>query len=254
MALPQEDSRRTRKVRSRRKPRDRSEQGRRTAVARRARATEGETVVGRVLRFNRGGLIMNTDPNFIPRSELARKRVGDLAPFVGHIIRAKVINGKGGEGSLVLSPRAYFRDQLSELREGSRRMARIRKVTSNTVQVELGGVPAFLELGSGESPNQYREGATLMVTVYRVDVNAERATVAKRLARRRARAARRGRAVTRNPSRPHLRRSDRSGTPTRSRDGGTVGSDRALGRRLTDSGSAPKRRARGTIGVTAGSD
>jgi len=114
-----------------------------------------EVVEGPVIEVVKGGLIIDIGlRGFLPASLVELRRVRDLAPYVGKVVQAKIIELDKNRNNVVLSRRAYLeetqkeaRDEfLANLRPGEVRRGVVSSVVSFGAFVDLGGMDGLIHV------------------------------------------------------------------------------------------------------------
>ena len=115
----------------------------------------GTPVTGQVIEVVKGGLIVDIGlRGFMPASLVEQRRVGDLQPYIGREIHAKIIELDKNRNNVVLSRRAWLDETQIEQREaflGNLKPGEIRSgVVSSVVHfgafVDLGGMDGLVHV------------------------------------------------------------------------------------------------------------
>ena len=78
---------------------------------------EGDVVTGKVLRKIKGGLLIDIGvPVFLPASQIAIRRVGDVSEFVGKDLECKIIKIDEPRMNIVVSRRKLLEERRDELK------------------------------------------------------------------------------------------------------------------------------------------
>ncbi len=120
-----------------------------------AKKEADEVVEGPVIEVVKGGLIVDIGlRGFLPASLVELRRVRDLAPYIGTIVQAKIIELDKNRNNVVLSRRAFLeenqketRDQfLNNLKVGEVREGTVSSVVSFGAFVDLGGMDGLIHV------------------------------------------------------------------------------------------------------------
>jgi len=120
-----------------------------------AKKEADEVVSGPVIEVVKGGLIVDIGlRGFLPASLVELRRVRDLAPYIGTLVHAKIIELDKNRNNVVLSRRAYLeenqketRDQfLTNLKVGEIREGTVSSVVSFGAFVDLGGMDGLIHV------------------------------------------------------------------------------------------------------------
>ncbi len=116
---------------------------------------EGDVVNGRVMRKIKGGLLIDIGvPVFLPASQIAIRRVGDVAEFVGHDLECKIIKIDEPRMNIVVSRRKLLEERrdemksslLSEIELSQVRKGIVKNITDFGAFVDLGGIDGLLHI------------------------------------------------------------------------------------------------------------
>ena len=146
-------------------------------------------VEGTIIETVKGGLIVDIGlRGFLPASLVEMRRVRDLAPYIGHTIKAKILELDKNRNNVVLSRRQYLEETQSEVREAF--MNQLKKgqicegVVSSIVQfgafVDLGGVDGLIHVSElswkhiDHPSDVVKVGQKVTVEVLDIDVERER--------------------------------------------------------------------------------
>ncbi len=146
-----------------------------------------EVVEGPVIEVVKGGLIIDIGlRGFLPTSLVELRRVRDLAPYVGKVVQAKIIELDKNRNNVVLSRRAYLeetqkeaRDEfLANLRPGEVRRGVVSSVVSFGAFVDLGGMDGLIHVSELSWKHVDHPGSVVQVgdevTVQVLDVDFDR--------------------------------------------------------------------------------
>jgi len=146
-----------------------------------------EVVEGPVIEVVKGGLIIDIGlRGFLPASLVELRRVRDLAPYVGKVVQAKIIELDKNRNNVVLSRRAYLeetqkeaRDEfLANLRPGEVRRGVVSSVVSFGAFVDLGGMDGLIHVSELSWKHVDHPGSVVQVgdevTVQVLDVDFDR--------------------------------------------------------------------------------
>jgi len=144
-------------------------------------------VEGPVIEVVKGGLIVDIGlRGFLPASLVELRRVRDLAPYVGKVVQAKIIELDKNRNNVVLSRRAYLEETqkesrdsfLTNLRPGEIREGTVSSVVSFGAFVDLGGMDGLIHVSELSWKHVDHPGAVVSVgdpvTVQVLDVDFER--------------------------------------------------------------------------------
>ncbi|NRA75602.1 MAG: 30S ribosomal protein S1, partial [Planctomycetes bacterium] len=116
---------------------------------------EGDVVTGRVMRKIKGGLLIDIGvPVFLPASQIAIRRVGDVAEFVGRDLECKIIKIDEPRMNIVVSRRKLLEERRDEMKSnllGEIELSQVRKgivknITDFGAFVDLGGIDGLLHI------------------------------------------------------------------------------------------------------------
>ncbi|MFW6157783.1 MAG: 30S ribosomal protein S1 [Planctomycetota bacterium] len=116
---------------------------------------EGDVVTGRVMRKIKGGLLVDIGvPVFLPASQVAIRRSGDIAQWVGREIKCKIIKIDKGRRNIVVSRRRVIEEKrekmkeelMKELEVGQLRKGEVKNITDFGAFVDLGGIDGLLHI------------------------------------------------------------------------------------------------------------
>ncbi|HVL82547.1 MAG TPA: 30S ribosomal protein S1 [Actinomycetota bacterium] len=119
------------------------------------RKNAGEVVRGRVIEVVKGGLIVDIGlRGFLPASLVDIRRVGDLNPFVGQELEAKIIELDRNRNNVVLSRRAWLEETqretrhelLDSLKKGEQRTGKVSSIVKFGAFVDLGGIDGLVHV------------------------------------------------------------------------------------------------------------
>jgi len=144
-------------------------------------------VEGPVIEVVKGGLIVDIGlRGFLPASLVELRRVRDLAPYVGKMVQAKIIELDKNRNNVVLSRRAYLEETQKESRDsflvnlkpGEIRSGVVSSVVSFGAFVDLGGMDGLIHVSELSWKHVDHPGAVVAVgdpvTVQVLDVDFER--------------------------------------------------------------------------------
>ena len=108
---------------------------------------EGDVVTGRVLRKIKGGLLIDIGvPVFLPASQIAIRRVGDVSEFVGKDLECKIIKIDEPRMNIVVSRRKLLEERRDELKSNLMTEIELDQVRKGTVK-NITDFGAFVDLG-----------------------------------------------------------------------------------------------------------
>jgi len=116
---------------------------------------EGDIVTGRVSRKIKGGLLLDIGvPVFLPASQIAIRRVGDVSEFLGRDLECKIIKIDEPRMNIVVSRRKLLEEKremqkstlLSEIEVGQVRKGQVKNITDFGAFVDLGGIDGLLHI------------------------------------------------------------------------------------------------------------
>ena len=116
---------------------------------------EGDIVTGRVSRKIKGGLLLDIGvPVFLPASQIAIRRVGDVTEFLGRDLECKIIKIDEPRMNIVVSRRKLLEEKresekstlLSEIEIGQVRKGQVKNITDFGAFVDLGGIDGLLHI------------------------------------------------------------------------------------------------------------
>jgi small subunit ribosomal protein S1 len=117
--------------------------------------TRNQPIAGTVMEAVKGGVVVDIGIRaFLPASQLDVVHIDDLASWAGRSIEAMVVEADRATDKVVLSRRAFLRQQdrqranelVSSLEPGQVRRGRVATVTDFGAFVDLGGVRGLLHL------------------------------------------------------------------------------------------------------------
>ncbi|OUU23576.1 MAG: bifunctional 4-hydroxy-3-methylbut-2-enyl diphosphate reductase/30S ribosomal protein S1 [Planctomycetia bacterium TMED53] len=150
---------------------------------------EGDVVTGRVLRKIKGGLLIDIGvPVFLPASQIAIRRVGDVSEFVGKDLECKIIKIDEPRMNIVVSRRKLLEERRDELKSNLMteieldqvRKGIVKNITDFGAFVDLGGIDGLLHItdmswGRINHPNEILTvEQEIDVKVLKVDKDRER--------------------------------------------------------------------------------
>jgi small subunit ribosomal protein S1 len=110
----------------------------------------GAVIEGNVVRQVKGGLIVDVGMEaFLPASQVDRRPVRDLAPYVGQKIQVIVIEMDAEKGNVVVSRRRWLEKDASKKRDETLKTLEVGKVYSGVV-TSLTAFGAFVDIGGIE--------------------------------------------------------------------------------------------------------
>ncbi len=116
---------------------------------------EGDIVKGRVARKIKGGLLLDIGvPVFLPASQIAIRRVGDVSEFVGQTLECKIIKIDEPRMNIVVSRRKLLEEQredaksrlLADIAVDQVRKGIVKNITDFGAFVDLGGIDGLLHI------------------------------------------------------------------------------------------------------------
>ena len=116
---------------------------------------EGDTVVGRVMRKIRGGLLVDIGyPVFLPASQVDVRRPGDIGELIGQEIRAKILKIDTERRNIIISRRRLIEEErttakealMAEIEVGQVRKGTVKNIADFGVFVDLGGIDGLLHI------------------------------------------------------------------------------------------------------------
>ncbi len=116
---------------------------------------EGDVVSGRVMRKIKGGLLIDIGvPVFLPASQIAIRRVGDVSEFVGRDLECKIIKIDEPRMNIVVSRRKLLEERrdemksslMSEIELDQVRKGIVKNITDFGAFVDLGGIDGLLHI------------------------------------------------------------------------------------------------------------
>ena len=116
---------------------------------------EGDIVTGRVSKKIKGGLLLDIGvPVFLPASQIAIRRVGDVTEFLGRDLECKIIKIDEPRMNIVVSRRKLLEEKreaqkstlLSEIEVGQVRKGQVKNITDFGAFVDLGGIDGLLHI------------------------------------------------------------------------------------------------------------
>mgnify|MGYP000433333729 CR=1 FL=1 len=116
---------------------------------------EGDVVTGRVMRKIKGGLLIDIGvPVFLPASQIAIRRVGDVAEFVGRDLECKIIKIDEPRMNIVVSRRKLLEERRDEMKSNLMNEIELSQVRTGIVKnitdfgafVDLGGIDGLLHI------------------------------------------------------------------------------------------------------------
>jgi len=116
---------------------------------------EGDIVTGRVARKIKGGLLLDIGvPVFLPASQIAIRRVGDVTEFLGRDLECKIIKIDEPRMNIVVSRRKLLEEKreaqkstlLSEIEINQVRKGQVKNITDFGAFVDLGGIDGLLHI------------------------------------------------------------------------------------------------------------
>jgi small subunit ribosomal protein S1 len=144
-------------------------------------------VEGPVIEVVKGGLIIDIGlRGFLPASLVELRRVRDLAPYVGRVLQAKIIELDKNRNNVVLSRRGFLeetqkeqRDEfLTNLKSGEIRSGVVSSVVSFGAFVDLGGMDGLIHVSELSWKHVDHPGSVVQVgdevTVQVLDVDFDR--------------------------------------------------------------------------------
>ena len=116
---------------------------------------EGDIVKGKVMRKIKGGLLIDIEvPVFLPASQIAIRRVGDVSEFVGTELECKIIKIDEPRMNIVVSRRKLLEEKreeqksnlMSEIELDQVRRGTVKNITDFGAFVDLGGIDGLLHI------------------------------------------------------------------------------------------------------------
>ena len=116
---------------------------------------EGDLVTGRVTKKIKGGLLLDIGvPVFLPASQIAIRRVGDVTEFLGRDLECKIIKIDEPRMNIVVSRRKLLEEKreaekstlLSEIELDQIRKGQVKNITDFGAFVDLGGIDGLLHI------------------------------------------------------------------------------------------------------------
>jgi len=116
---------------------------------------EGDTVTGRVMRKIKGGLLVDIGvPVFLPASQVDLRRPADIADYIDHTIRCKILKIDEARRNIVVSRRRLLEEEreaqktklLGEIQIGQVRKGVVKNITDFGAFVDLGGIDGLLHI------------------------------------------------------------------------------------------------------------
>jgi len=116
---------------------------------------EGDVVSGRVMRKIKGGLLIDIGvPVFLPASQIAIRRVGDVSEFVGRDLECKIIKIDEPRMNIVVSRRKLLEERRDEMKSSLMgeieldqvRQGIVKNITDFGAFVDLGGIDGLLHI------------------------------------------------------------------------------------------------------------
>jgi len=116
----------------------------------------GESVVGKVMRRIKGGLVIDIFgvESFLPGSQVALRQVPDFDALLGEELELKIIKINKSRRNIVVSRRSVLEEQRKSMREellkeiepGQVREGVVKNITDFGVFIDLGGVDGLLHI------------------------------------------------------------------------------------------------------------
>ncbi|MHC4247021.1 MAG: 30S ribosomal protein S1 [Planctomycetota bacterium] len=115
----------------------------------------GDSVLGRVVRKIKGGLLVDIGvPVFLPASQISIRRVGDIAEYIGQNLLCKIIKIDEGRMNIVVSRRRLIEERreeqkkelLSRLNEGDLVKGIVKNLADFGAFIDLGGLDGLLHI------------------------------------------------------------------------------------------------------------
>lgn len=116
---------------------------------------EGDTVVGKVIRRIKGGLLVDIGvPVFLPASQVDIRKPGDISRFIGKDIKSKILKIDVEGRNIVISRRKLIEEErqsskeeiLENIEVGQIRKGIVKNIADFGVFVDLGGVDGLLHI------------------------------------------------------------------------------------------------------------
>ncbi len=116
---------------------------------------EGDTVIGRVVRRIKGGLLVDIGvPVFLPASQVDIRKPGDISRFIGKEVQCKILKIDVENRNIVVSRRKLIEEDrraskeklLAELEVGQIRKGVVKNIADFGVFVDLGGLDGLLHI------------------------------------------------------------------------------------------------------------
>jgi len=116
---------------------------------------EGDVVSGRVMRKIKDGLLIDIGvPVFLPASQIAIRRVGDVSEFVGRDLECKIIKIDEPRMNIVVSRRKLLEERRDEMKSSLMgeieldqvRQGIVKNITDFGAFVDLGGIDGLLHI------------------------------------------------------------------------------------------------------------
>jgi small subunit ribosomal protein S1 len=116
---------------------------------------EDDTVVGKVIRRIKGGLLVNIGvPVFLPASQVDIRKPGDISRFIGKDIECRILKIDVEGRNIVVSRRKLIEEErkaskekvLNEVEVGQLRKGVVKNIADFGVFVDLGGVDGLLHI------------------------------------------------------------------------------------------------------------
>lgn len=150
---------------------------------------KGDTVVGKVTRKIKGGLLVDIGvPVFLPASQIDIRRVPDISDWINRDIQCKIIKIDESRMNIVVSRRKLLEEQreekkqelLSTLHEGDVVEGVVKNLADFGAFIDLGGIDGLCHITDmswgriGHPSEVCKINDKITVKVLRVDPNAER--------------------------------------------------------------------------------
>ncbi len=116
---------------------------------------EGDTIVGKVTRRIKGGLLVDVGvPVFLPASQVDIRRPNDITGFINKDIEAKILKIDQERRNIVISRRKLLEDTreqarnalLSEIEVGQIRTGTVKNIADFGAFIDLGGLDGLLHI------------------------------------------------------------------------------------------------------------
>jgi small subunit ribosomal protein S1 len=116
---------------------------------------EDDTVVGRVMRKIKGGLLVDIGyPVFLPASQVDIRRPGDIGELIGQEIKAKILKIDTERRNIVISRRRLIEEEranakdtlMAEIEVGQTRKGTVKNIADFGAFVDLGGIDGLLHI------------------------------------------------------------------------------------------------------------